>query len=153
MSTAKKTFPVSWEKLHEDARILAKKVAEGNSKWKGIVAITRGGLIPTSILATELEIRTIETLCIASYAQGKYEHQDDRGKLELLKDALNINQGRGWLMIDDLVDTGETASLARDILPFAHFATLYAKPDGIPMVDTFITEVPQDTWVIFPWDA
>ncbi len=149
MSIAK--FHVSWSQLHSDARTLAEKVKF--QKWNGIVAITRGGLIPTSILATELEIRTIETLCIASYAQGKYEHQDTRGELELLKGQLDINQGRGWLMIDDLVDTGETASLARDILPFAHFATLYAKPDGIPMVDTFITEVPQETWVVFPWDA
>ena len=40
----------------------------------------------------------------------------------------------------------------RDLLPKAHFATVYAKPAGRPLVDTFITEVSQDTWILFPWD-
>ena len=34
----------------------------------------------------------------------------------------------------------------------AHFATVYAKPSGKPMVDSYITEVSQDTWIFFPWD-
>ena len=60
--------------------------------------------------------------------------------------------GKGVLIVDDLVDTGKTAKIVRDILPKAHFATVYAKPMGRPMVDTFITEVSQDTWIYFPWD-
>ena len=43
--------------------------------------------------------------------------------------------------------------MVRDILPAAHFATVYAKPMGRPQVDTFITEVSQDTWIYFPWDT
>ena len=39
------------------------------------------------------------------------------------------------------------------MLPKAHFATLYSKPAGKPLVDTFITEVSQDTWIPFPWDS
>jgi xanthine phosphoribosyltransferase len=39
------------------------------------------------------------------------------------------------------------------MLPKAHFATVYAKPEGRPLVDTFITEVSQDTWILFPWDT
>jgi xanthine phosphoribosyltransferase len=60
--------------------------------------------------------------------------------------------GRGVLIVDDLVDTGKTARVVREILPEAHFATVYAKPAGRPMVDTFITEVSQDTWIYLPWD-
>ena len=56
------------------------------------------------------------------------------------------------LIVDDLVDTGATARVVRDMLPGAHFATVYAKPKGREMVDTFITEVSQDTWIFFPWD-
>jgi len=56
-------------------------------------------------------------------------------------------------IVDDLVDTGQTARVVRGILPRAHFATVYAKPMGRPMVDTFITEVSQDTWIYFPWDT
>ena len=36
--------------------------------------------------------------------------------------------------------------------PKAHYATVYAKPSGKPQVDTYITEVSQDTWIFFPWD-
>ena len=56
-------------------------------------------------------------------------------------------------MIDDLVDTGATAKEARKVLPKAHFATIYAKPSGRPFVDTFISEVSQETWIFFPWDT
>jgi xanthine phosphoribosyltransferase len=61
--------------------------------------------------------------------------------------------GKDWLIIDDLVDTGKTAAVIRKMLPRAHFATVYAKPQGKPLVDTFVTEVSQDTWVLFPWDS
>ena len=61
--------------------------------------------------------------------------------------------GAGILVIDDLVDTGQTAKVVREALPKAHFAAVYAKPMGRPMVDTFITEVSQDTWIHFPWDT
>ncbi|OYV86201.1 MAG: xanthine phosphoribosyltransferase [Acidiphilium sp. 21-68-69] len=61
--------------------------------------------------------------------------------------------GAGFLIIDDLVDTGTTAREVRQLLPRAHFATVYAKPAGKALVDTFITEVSQDTWILFPWDT
>ena len=60
--------------------------------------------------------------------------------------------GQELSIVDDLVDTGATAKLVREMLPEAHFATVYAKPLGRPLVDTFITEVSQDTWIYFPWD-
>ena len=67
--------------------------------------------------------------------------------------ALGPGRGKGLLVVDDLVDTGQTAKLVRDMLPDAHFAAVYAKPMGRPLVDTFITEVSQDTWIFFPWDT
>ncbi len=149
----KKTFPVSWSQLHNDARQLAERV--DHKEWIGIIAITRGGLIPTSIIATELNIRMIDTLCISSYVPVRWEFQR-QGNLVILKgeEASNIyGDGKDWLLIDDLVDSGQTARVARDLLPEAYFATLYAKPNGKATVDTFITEVPQDTWVVFPWEA
>ena len=66
---------------------------------------------------------------------------------------LGEGTGKGLLIVDDLVDTGKTAALVRQMLPDAHFATVYAKPKGRPLVDTFITEVSQDTWIFFPWDT
>ena len=141
----KRIFPVSWEQLHRDSRALAWRLL-AHDYFKGIVAITRGGLVPAAIVARELDVRLVDTVCVSSY-----DWQDHRGEVEVLK-KLKMD-GDGWLLIDDLVDTGKTAQTVRDMLPKAHFATVYAKPKGRPLVDTFITEVSQDTWILFPWDA
>ncbi|MPZ56473.1 MAG: xanthine phosphoribosyltransferase [Rhizobiales bacterium] len=145
-----KAFPVSWDQFHRDARALTWRLAE-SGPFDAIVCVTRGGLVPAAIVARELGIRLIETVCIASY-QGNRQ-----GDLTLVKGiAAEIRarpNGKGILIVDDLVDTGKTAKMVRDLIPGAHFATVYAKPMGRPMVDTFITEVSQDTWIYFPWDT
>jgi xanthine phosphoribosyltransferase len=147
-----KPFPVSWDEFHRDARALAWRLAEAGP-FETIVCITRGGLVPAAIVARELGIRVIETVCVTSY-----DHVT-QGELRVLKSvageivALGGRRGKGVLVVDDLVDTGKTAKLVRGILPEAHFAAVYAKPLGRPMVDTFITEVSQDTWIFFPWDT
>jgi xanthine phosphoribosyltransferase len=135
---------VSWEQLHRDAKALAWRLAE-DGPFQGIVAITRGGLVPAHIIARELDIRVIDTICISSY------DEETQGAANVLKSV--GGDGTGWLIIDDLVDTGKTGRIVREMLPKAHFATVYAKPAGRPVVDTFITEVSQDTWILFPWDT
>ena len=143
-----KAFPVSWDQFHRDARALAWRLAEAGP-FSAIVCITRGGLVPAAIVARELDLRVIETVCISSYVN---EHS--QGELKVIKpvsDAI-ARLGNGVLIVDDLVDTGKTAKVVRELLPGAHFAAVYAKPMGRPMVDTFITEVSQDTWIYFPWD-
>ena len=144
-----KSFPVSWEELHRNAKALAWRLIDGidGQPWKGIVAVTRGGLVPAAIVARELDIRLIETACISSYSGTQ------SGQANILKPVAVSDGGAGWLIIDDLVDTGKTAKILREMLPKAHFATIYAKPLGRPLVDTFVTEVSQDTWIFFPWDV
>ena len=144
-ATYQKSFPVSWDQLHRDARALAWRLVAGGP-WKAIAAVTRGGLVPAAIIARELDIRLIDTICIKSYRDDK-----TRGEPEVLKGI--ESEGESWLIVDDLVDTGRTAKVVRDVLPKAHFATVYAKPAGRPTVDTYITEVSQDTWILFPWDS
>ena len=143
-----KAFPVSWEQFHRDARALAWRLS-GHGPFTAVVAVTRGGLVPAAIVARELEVRVVETICVASYDYGR------QGDLEVLKSvdpALIGDAGAHVLIVDDLVDTGKTAAVVRNILPRAHFATVYAKPAGRPLVDTFVTEVSQDTWIYLPWD-
>ena len=142
--TARRYFPVSWNELHRDAKALAWRLAE-KGPWQGIVAVTRGGLVPAHIIARELDIRIIDTVCVSSY-----DEQDQR-EARVLKAV--SGDGAGWLVVDDLVDTGQTGRIVRELLPKAHFATVYAKPLGRPIVDTFVTEVSQDTWILFPWDT
>jgi xanthine phosphoribosyltransferase len=152
-ATTQKHFPVSWDQFHRDARALAWRLASAGP-FNAIVCVTRGGLVPAAIVARELNVRLIETVCIESYVGiGR------QGELRILKEVarkvidVGGGEGKGVLIVDDLVDTGKTARIVRDSIPQAHFATVYAKPMGRPMVDTFITEVSQDTWIFFPWDT
>jgi xanthine phosphoribosyltransferase len=150
MAFPDKAFPVSWDQFHRDARALAWRLASANGKWRAIVCITRGGLVPAAIIARELDIRLIETVCVASYHE-----YSEQGELQVLKEitpSLLENEGKDVLIVDDLTDTGRTAAVVRAMMPQAHFAAVYAKPKGRPLVDTFITEVSQDTWIYFPWD-
>ena len=144
-----KSFPVSWDQFHRDARALAWRLS-GAGPFKAVVAVTRGGLVPAAVVARELGIRIVETVCVASY------EYDKQGEIQVLKtiaaDLGGTSGGAGVLIVDDLVDTGATARVVREMLPKAHFATVYAKPAGRPLVDTFVTEVSQDTWIYLPWD-
>jgi xanthine phosphoribosyltransferase len=147
-----KGFHVSWDQIHRDARALAwrldgKGPDEGGA-WRAVVAITRGGLVPAMIVARELDIRVLDTISVKSYS-----HQAQM-EARVLKapDAGLMGDGTGILVVDDLVDSGKTLELVRRLYPKAHFATVYAKPHGKPQVDSYITEVSQDTWIFFPWD-
>lgn len=144
-----KSFPVSWDQFHRDARALAWRLSAAGP-FEAVVAVTRGGLVPAAVVARELGIRVIETICVASY------DYDKQGTISILKTVsekiVGADKGAGVLIIDDLVDTGATARVVREILPKAHFATVYAKPLGRPLVDSFVTEVSQDTWIYLPWD-
>jgi xanthine phosphoribosyltransferase len=144
-----KAFPVSWDQFHRDARALAWRLSEAGP-FDALVAITRGGLVPAAIVSRELELRVIETVCIASYHD--YKNQGGLQVLKTIAEQVSKSGGAKILVIDDLVDTGATAKVVREMLPKAHIATVYAKPLGRPLVDTFITEVSQDTWIYFPWD-
>lgn len=139
-------YTVTWDQLHRDARALAWRLME-RPAFAGVVAITRGGLIPAAIVARELDVRLIETVCVVTY------NDETMDEPQVTKLPAAAGDGTGFLIIDDLVDTGATARVVRELLPKAHFATIYAKPAGRALVDSFITEVSQDTWILFPWDT
>lgn len=146
-----KGFHVSWDQLHRDARALAWRLdgqGPDDGAWRAVVAITRGGMAPAMIVARELDIRVVDTISVKSYS-----HQDQsEPKLIKAPQTEVMGDGTGILVVDDLVDTGKTLELVRKLYPKAHFATVYAKPKGKPLVHTYITEVSQDTWIFFPWD-
>lgn len=145
--TAGAVHVVSWHETHRDAADLARRLAI-SGPWHGLVAVSRGGLVPAAVIARALGLRLVETVCIASYDGRR------KGPVKTLKAAGDgvRDGGNGWLMVDDLADSGATAETVRKLLPRAHFATLYAKPAGRHLVDTYVRDVPQDVWIDFPWD-
>lgn len=141
----KEKYIVTWEMTQMFSRTLAIKLLP-QSQWKGIIAVSRGGLVPAAILARELSIRYVDTVCISSY-----DHDHQREQL-ILKQAETENDGEGFLVVDDLVDSGSTAETIRRLYPKATFVTLFAKPQGKALVDHYVVDIEQDTWIEQPWD-
>ena len=149
MTLAPKTRAISWAELHADAQALAAALAgQGPAlgQWDGIIAISRGGLVPAAIVAYALNCRQVETIAVATYENRT------RGAPTILKPPVGCGDGRGFLVIDELVDSGTTLQAVRDLLPRAYYACIYAKPAGRTLVDRFVHEVPQETWLLLPWD-
>lgn len=146
-----KGFHISWDQIHRDSRALAWRLdgkGPQDGAWKAVIAITRGGMAPAMIVARELDIRTVDTISVKSY-----DHQKQSEAVVLKSPDMDLmGDGEGVLIVDDLVDTGKTLKVVKELFPKAHIATVYAKPEGRPMTNTFITEVSQDTWIFFPWD-
>src|ERR1700759_4998633 len=107
---AGKAFPVSWDQFHRDCRALPWRLNEVGP-FHAVIAITRGGLVPAAIVARELGVRVIDTVCIASY-----DH-DKQGDLKVLKgiseatSKLGGGTGRGRLIVDDVADPGKPGRL------------------------------------------
>ena len=57
----------------------------GSGPFAAVIGITRGGLVPATIVARELGVRMIDTVCVVSY-----DHQT-QGELRLLKGAVGAN--------------------------------------------------------------
>ena len=139
-------YVVTWDMFQMHARRLSERLLPA-SQWKGIIAVSRGGLFPAAVLARELGLRHIETVCIASY----HDH-NNQGELQVLHAAQVPNGGEGFIVVDDLVDTGNTARAIRQMYPNAKFVTVFAKPAGAELVDDYVIDIPQNTWIEQPWD-
>jgi xanthine phosphoribosyltransferase len=137
---------ISWDGFSADTKILAEKL-KILPNIKGLVAIARGGLCATAIVSYALDIRNVKSVAVASY------HGRTQGAAELLGSVDNILDGEGWIFIDDLVETGQTAKLIKRRYPKAQLAVVYAKPDGQSDCDFYAKEMPQDAWIVFPWDV
>ena len=141
-------YIVSWDRIAADCRLLADR-ARAMGPFRGIVAVARGGLIPAALVARLLDVRLVDSLAVSSY-DGRA-----RGPARVLKSPQTaaLDRGEGWLVIDDIADSGATCALARTILPRARFAALYAKPEARATLDLFAAEAAAAAWIVFPWET
>lgn len=141
-----KKYTVSWDMFQSYVRDLAKQLLP-TSQWKGIIAVSRGGLFPASILARELGIRHVETISIVSYSQHFVQ---DKDPLKVLTKP--EGDGEGFIIVDDLADSGNTVRELKRLYPKGYIVTVFAKPKGAPLVDKYLIDIAQDTWIEQPWD-
>jgi xanthine phosphoribosyltransferase len=140
---------ISWLQIKEDSLNLADLIrhkARAPLPTR-ILAVTRGGLIPASLVARALGITQIETIGLASYEGEKHS-----GVITELKKA-DTAYLKDTIIVDDLVDTGKTFEYLRPRTSECIFATLYAKPMGEKMTDFYVKSFDQECWIDFPWEA
>jgi hypoxanthine phosphoribosyltransferase len=140
------TLDLTWTDVEKYVHQMS-QVLDPKSYENGIMTVTRGGLVPTAMLTHLLPVRRIETICLRSYGDR------EQTTFEMLNvPNLNTMGGTGWLVLDDIADTGKSFRYIKSWLPSAAFCSLVMKPMADNVVDEYALKVEQDTWVVFPWE-
>ena len=135
-------FP-TYEEIHEKSVKLAELIKDKNINFTKMVVVSRGGFVPASVVAYCLGIQDVDIVSIQSYIHREpgeaFVHRASKTDEVVL-------------VIDDIVDKGGTAKALREFMPNMHLAVVYAKPRGLPLANTYVEEITQETWPVFPWD-
>ncbi len=138
----------SWPQLVKDCLIISKKLRAQN--FDCLVAISRGGLIPATILSYLLDIKKIHVI-----GYNYYLKPGIRGKLRRISLPGKNIKNRHVLLIDEKTDTGNTLLAATQFLKKKKnkvtSATLHWDPRSEIKPDYFVHRV-KDIWIVYPWD-
>ena len=134
---------LSYHNIHTDCIELAKKIKK-KYKPEKLILISRGGLIPGSIIANYLGIQDVDVIALKTYA--------DRKRSKEIKVYKRIKSEKKLVVIDDLVDSGETAKIVKEMMPNSKFVVLYAKTSGKKQADLHLYDFKDSDWLVFPWE-
>lgn len=140
---------VSWQEVEKAIQTL-KMILEEHKKLKGIIALARGGMVPAVMLAHALNIAIVSSISIQSYC-GKTKLRRSRFFGDLPKQVLD-SQGEGWLIVDDICDTGNALQKIKQLIPQALSLCLFYKPGAKISPDFWYFTAPSNHWIVFPWE-
>lgn len=109
---------ITYKELLEDAKHLAKIIKANSEQYDSVFGVPRGGVPIAIIVAEELSLPLVE---------------EPTSKT---------------LIVDDLIDSGETRKKYKD----NHFAVLYKKPHS-PITDCHYVYKELDGWIEFPYES
>lgn len=139
-------FYLTWADIERDTLALIKDLPR--DRYDGILAVTRGGLIPAGMISQHLDITVIETIGLVSY------HGQAQTAVKVTKSPkIPEDDHHKWLIVDELVDTGATVNYLRQHFPNSDIAAVYAKPKGHGIADYTGIEFDESRWLVFPWET
>jgi xanthine phosphoribosyltransferase len=144
---------LSIEECVEAAKELHKKVISeiDMASFKGIVTILNGGMFPAYWLRKLLK-RDGAECALQTIDVQSYDDNLQQGEIQILQKPDLKEGGKGWVFVDEVSDTGATFEALRKYYPEALFVSLTAKPNGAAKADISILQIPQEQWIVFPWE-
>ena len=153
-----KKIEISWNMLDDDVRTLAKMIMDNGWDDCDILAISRGGLVPASMLSHYTSNQHIEVIGVKGYSDDTKNE-----RVELWQDPYPLGDfPEKLLIVDDIVDSGDTLRFVENYIqqrtlfmekPIEiNIAVLYDKDISDLNADMFVKYVPSDNWIVFPWE-
>lgn len=146
---------VPWSEVDRWSDLLAEKVRQGGATPETIVGLTRGGWVPSRMLADRLGVKHLVALKATHWGVTA----TPSGKAELTERLVQRIDGKRLLVVDDITDTGQSLQLAvnhvKELGPAKVESATYLHIAHSEYVPTYYAEeVPRGSWVwfVFPWN-
>jgi xanthine phosphoribosyltransferase len=126
-----------------------------------VIGLSRGGLVPATIIANNLGVRKLYSIGIASYEMGYDGVESVAGDLSIYQqipvNASELDKDAVVAVVDDISDKGNTLNyITQNILSNYNCkyvtSCVFVKPGTAHIPDIKYKFVPEDQWVIFPWE-
>jgi hypoxanthine phosphoribosyltransferase len=142
-----------YSQIHGFCETLASRLRGTN--FDSVVGVSRGGLIPATIIAESMNVRQLRTVGVRSYQLNGI---GKRSKSILYQSCSPYLTGN-VLVIDDISDTGETFKFLLD-----HFSknqqinkiitcSLFVRRSTSFIPDYYHTDIIGNEWIVFPWET
>ncbi|WWO99715.1 MAG: phosphoribosyltransferase family protein [Candidatus Dasytiphilus stammeri] len=150
---------ISWEKIENLSLKIASIIREQKIPYDCIIGISRSGLIPAVIIAHNLGVRELTSICI------KRNKTDDINSEKVYPQIIDIGlmaeQYLNWIVIDDIVGSGETIKFIRNKFSIPKrtifVASLFFNSQNGDLnkikrwVNYYAKE--EQEWIRFPWET
>lgn len=137
---------IAW--VERECRLLAEQIEQSGFEPERIVGIAFGGVLPASFLSVFLR-KPLHVFRVI--------HYNERTRLPepVIETGLESFPDVATLVVDDLVDSGETMKVARNYLGShgvtnVRFATLHRKSSSVLIPDWYVRDI--IGWVHYPWE-
>tara|TARA_Y100000310_G_scaffold314613_1_gene364152 strand:+ start:280 stop:801 length:522 start_codon:yes stop_codon:yes gene_type:complete len=148
----------TWQYIDTACKDISEKCVDID--FKHIIGISRGGLIPATLLSKYLNVREVLSVGIRSYEDGdNYASRQSKPLVyqDILYSAPQIFRGEPVLLVDDISDKGNTFKYIVDKIKSAghvelYTASIFIKDKTTYRPDFYEKKLPDNEWVIFPWE-
>ena len=148
----KEELNLTWADVEQGVNIIINRI--GNKKYDYVIGIANGGLIPATLIAKRLKLKTM------SVGLESYDGKDFKNVTlwsEINKRIYILQQHGLCLLVDDISDSGKSFNYIKNAYLkneeiLCDTASLVVKPKTSVMPDYFAMNVHTDTWVKFPWE-